>query len=514
MLEADVLIIGSGLAAFSAAYELCRHNRVVMVTKGKLDRNNSVLAQGGVAAAIGSSDHWSEHLYDTLVAGNKHCNEQAVRTLVEEGAAVVNELIHKGMKFDKNPDGTLHFGKEGAHRTNRILHAGGDATGQALFAFLKKEVLPYITVIENEMIQHLITVDGTCRGAIGQGENNKITIYHARQTVIATGGIGALYKHTSNQPLATGDGLALAYRAGAKLADLEFVQFHPTLLYQKEAKGLVSEAVRGEGGVLVNEWNERIMEGVHPFKDLAPRDVVARTIFNEMKKGRSVFLDIEKVAHFQQKFPTITSLCRKYKIQLDKKRIPVTPGAHFLMGGIEVDGYGQTSVEGLYAVGEASSTGVHGANRLASNSLLECLVFGKRTGRHILHKARTISRYPPVRYVYKDMPKTLPATRQIQHKMMDCVGIIRHENELSTIVHEFTNYLDGIPLDQEVIYSRKAATICNMLATGLLIAESSLARKESRGGHYRSDFPHENQEWEHKRIIKQSAASTKQSLIL
>ncbi len=202
------------------------------------------------------------------------------------------------------------------------------------------------------MIQHLITVDGTCRGAIGQGKNNKITIYHARQTVIATGGIGALYKHTSNQPLATGDGLALAYRAGAKLADLEFVQFHPTLLYQKEAKGLVSEAVRGEGGVLVNEWNERIMEGVHPFKDLAPRDVVARTIFNEMKKGRSVFLDIEKVAHFQQKFPTITALCRKYKIQLDKKRIPVTPGAHFLMGGIEVDGYGQTSVEGLYAVGK------------------------------------------------------------------------------------------------------------------------------------------------------------------
>lgn len=205
--------------------------------------------------------------------------------------------------------------------------------------------------------------------------------------------------------LATGDGLALAYRAGVKLADLEFVQFHPTLLYQKEAKGLISEAVRGEGGVLVNEWNERIMEGVHRFKDLAPRDVVARTIFNEMKKGRSVFLDIEKVAHFQQKFPTITALCRKYKIQLDKKRIPVTPGAHFLMGGIEVDAYGQTSVEGLYAVGEVSSTGVHGANRLASNSLLECLVFGKRTGRHILHKARTASRYTPVRYVYKGMPK-------------------------------------------------------------------------------------------------------------
>ena len=317
MLETDVLIIGSGLAAFSAAYELCRHNRVVMVTKGKIDRNNSVLAQGGVAAAIGSSDHWSEHLYDTLIAGNKHCNEQAVRTLVEEGAAVVNELIHKGMKFDKiQMVRCILEKKEPIVSIVFCMQVGMQQDKRC--SLFEKEVLPYITVIENEMIQHLVTVDGTCRGAIGQGENNKITIYYARQTIIATGGIGALYKHTSNQPLATGDGLALAYRAGAKLADLEFVQFHPTLLYQKEAKGLVSEAVRGEGGVLVNEWNERIMEGVHLFKDLAPRDVVARTIFNEMKKGRSVFLDIEKVAHFEQKFPTITALCRKYKIQLDK----------------------------------------------------------------------------------------------------------------------------------------------------------------------------------------------------
>ncbi|TYR82282.1 L-aspartate oxidase [Priestia megaterium] len=502
MYRTDVLIIGSGLAAFAAANALCRYQTVTMVTKEKVTLNNSVLAQGGIAAAISRDDRWMDHVYDTLLAGNSHCEPEMARILAKEGVELIKELISNGMMFDKSQNGELDFGKEGAHRTSRILHAGGDATGKALFSFLQKRVLPNIRLFEHETVQQLICNDEGCIGALSQNSQGKIRTFLASHVIIATGGTGGLYACTSNQRFSTGDGLALAYRIGAKLVDLEFVQFHPTLLrHEQKAVGLVSEAVRGEGGVLVNEHGDLIMKHIHPFEDLSPRDVVSRAVFKRMKQGEDIFLDISAIKDFNERFPTVTALCKKHGIDLQSNRIPITPGSHFLMGGILVNEYGETNIPHMYAVGEVACTGVHGANRLASNSLLECLVFGQRAGKHILAKEKRVVKNRVIPYQYQQVRKTLLSRSLIQEKMMKQVGIVRDAKGLSQLVQEFTETLQPISIEHHHIYPNEQWTTINMLTLGRLMALSALEREESRGAHFRSDFPESDANWERKRIM-------------
>ncbi|MDT2045330.1 L-aspartate oxidase [Priestia flexa] len=503
MHKTDVLIIGSGLAALATAYALYPYKKVTMVTKGRIEENNSILAQGGIAAAVGNHDGWQEHAYDTLAAGSSHCIEETVHILAKEGVSCVWDFIADGMKFDQLKNGDFHFGREGAHRLNRILHAGGDKTGALLFSFLKKRVLPHVEIIEHQVIQKLICDDRGCIGAIGEGRRGQMQAYLAEHVVVATGGIGGLYQYTSNHVHATGEGVMLAYDAGAELEDLEFIQFHPTLLRKgNHAVGLVSEAVRGEGGVLVTEDGEYFMKGIQPFEDLSSRDIVARAVFEQMQRGKDVFLDISEVEKFNERFPTIKALCQKANIDLSQKRIPVIPGAHFLMGGIKVNEHGETTIPYLYAVGEVACTGVHGANRLASNSLLECIVFGRRVGEHILStESRQVIDYKVDEQVSRFEESFTMNQVDIQAVMMQHVGIIRNAAGLQEAINWFEHELNLLRLKVVTSYSKQQRQRMAMLKLGKLIASSAINRCESRGAHYRSDFPYKEHSWEKQKII-------------
>ncbi|KSU88523.1 MULTISPECIES: L-aspartate oxidase [Priestia] len=502
MHKTDVLIIGSGLAALATASALYPYKKVTIVTKGSIEQNNSVLAQGGIAAAVGNHDSWQEHAYDTLAAGSSHCSEETVHILTKEGISCVFDFIANGMEFDQFQNGSLHFGREGAHRLNRILHAGGDQTGALLFAFLKKRVLPHVEIIEHQIVHKLICDEQGCIGAIGEGRKGEIQAYLAEHVVVATGGIGGLYQYTSNHAYATGDGLMLAYDVGAELEDLEFIQFHPTLLREgNHAAGLVSEAVRGEGGVLVTEDGERFMKGIQPFEDLSSRDIVARAVFGQIQKGKDVFLDISEVEKFNKRFPTIKALCQKANIHLSKNRIPVIPGVHFLMGGIKVNEHGETTIPSLYAVGEAACTGVHGANRLASNSLLECIVFGRRVGCHILSKeSRRVVEYKTNYQISRVEESLIMHQADIQAVMMQHVGIIRNGAGLRQAISWFDEELDSLDFSFTRSYPEQQRRRILMLRLGKLIASAAIHRCESRGAHYRSDFPQTSHQWEKQKV--------------
>lgn len=494
MPNADVVIIGSGVAALSVAKAICHEKNVILITKRTKQNNNTNLAQGGIAAAIASYDHPNDHYEDTLAAGCYYNNKEAVRYLVEHGPVVMKELIDSGMIFDGDERG-LHFGKEGGHSKHRILHAGGDATGKILLQQLLKEVTPYVTIIELEMVLHLVTEENRCCGVITRDEKGQIHRYDAKHVVLATGGIGGVYACTSNDESITGDGLAIAYRAGAELVDLEFIQFHPTMLYiNGEGKGLVSEAVRGEGAILRNGKGEWFMEHIHEQKELAPRDVVARAIHEQILAGEEVYLDITNIPHFAERFPTVSALCEAQQLDMKKGKIPVAPGAHFHMGGIKVNGNGETSINGLYAVGEVACNGVHGANRLASNSLLEGLVFGKRTGEYILEQEVTFRRKERADCIVASKAKALPKKQEIRQFMMKYVGIVRTEENLLYVkkwLEQYDVYDD--PMQYEEL-SDEEITVMNMLTVCYLVTKAALARKESVGGHYRSDFQQRNKE--------------------
>ncbi|EEL49146.1 L-aspartate oxidase [Bacillus cereus Rock3-44] len=492
MPSADVLIIGSGVAALSVAKEICHEKNVMIITKKSKRNNNTHLAQGGIAAAVATYDNANDHYEDTLAAGCSYNNEEAVRYLVEEGPNEIHKLVANGMKFDGDEKG-LHLGKEGAHRKRRILHAGGDATGKNLLEHLIQEVIPYVTVVEQEMVLDLIIENQTCYGVLTRDSEGNIQRYYAEHTVLATGGIGGVYAFTSNDETITGDGLAVVYRAGGELVDLEFIQFHPTMLYvDGRCCGLVSEAVRGEGAVLLNEKGQRFMLDVHPQHDLAPRDVVARAIHEQLLAGESVYVDISSIQHFEEKFPTVSALCKKNGIDVKQNRIPVVPGAHFHMGGVKTNCDGETSIPHLYAVGEVACNGVHGANRLASNSLLEGLVFGRRIGAHILSHPvqRKENKYERVDEVFTQTQ--LPRKKEIREQMMKYVGIVRTETSLLCAKKWFEQYdVQSIQL-QYRDFTNEDITIMNMLTVCQLIIEAALQRKESIGGHYRGDYPRRN----------------------
>ncbi|MBN8191111.1 L-aspartate oxidase [Bacillus sp. NTK074B] len=508
--KADIIIIGSGIAALQLARRLQEQFYVMIITKDKIKSGNSYLAQGGIAAPLGLKDSVHAHFKDTLEAGRYHQDEDGVKRLIEDGKRMVESLVKDGAPFDRKENGSLSLGMEGAHSEHRILHSGGDQTGKYLLEYLLRSLSSEkVEFVEGEMVYELVKDDrGHCCGVKTKDQDDSIRYYDAPHVVLATGGIGGIYLSTSNHPAVTGDGMALAFLSGAKLSDMEFIQFHPTLLWLNgKTCGLISEAVRGEGALLVNNEGKRIMEGVDPLLELAPRHVVAECIHKERQMGRNVYLDIRRIKDFRLKFPSISDLCLKHHISIEAGMIPVSPGCHFIMGGIVTDDTGRTNVPGLYAIGEVACTGLHGANRLASNSLLEGLVYGDRLGEFLLEKGVGRFTHPPspVDEMKEGTSLNVPFhTGDIRKGMMNGVGIIRNEDGLFTHL----KWLKEQPLTfQEHLdfNSREEIQTYFMWIVSILITESALLRTESRGGHIRADFPKEdNDEWFKRKIILQN----------
>ncbi len=501
----DVLIIGSGVAALQTALYASKTRKVTILTKTAARSSNTYLAQGGIAAAHAPYDSAAGHVKDTMEAGSRHNERDMVQFLAENGAAAIDELIGKGMFFDRDGHGRLLYGLEGAHSERRILHSGGDATGRQLVEHLLERIREAdIEIRENETaIELLLSVTGECIGVLAKNGEGSLRAYFSPFTVIATGGCGQLYPYSTNGKNATGDGYALALKAGAKLRDMEFIQFHPTGLYVNGViKGLISEATRGEGGRLVDERGTPVMEGVHPLRDLAPRHVVAAEVDRHLSVGSTIYLDIKLIKDFESRFPTISTLCKANGISLADGRIPVAPASHFMMGGIEVDRKGRTSVPGLFAVGEAACTGVHGANRLASNSLLEGIIFGKELGLFLGVLPLPKGRPKNIRMLNSLKAIQLPGQDELRARLWKAAGIVREEGGLAGLADwlEQWNPADLLTMSFKDLSVSETQTVFMLLVAGS-IAHSALWRKESRGGHIRSDYSCEAESWERASIM-------------
>ncbi len=498
-LQYDLLVLGSGIAGLRAAVEAAQSGWTVLVaTKDLLRESNTGYAQGGIAVALSSDDSVEAHVADTLMAGDGLCDERTVRVLAKDGPKRVTELMEWGAQFDRNGE-HLHFTREAAHSRNRILHAGGDSTGRELERTLvaKAGATPSIRVLPYHMCLRLIIEEGRAAGAwLFDDLRQEPAAVLARSVIVATGGAGRLFQESTNPPIATGDGMAMALEAGALMANLEFVQFHPTALFLKNApRFLLSESMRGEGAVLRNVRGERFMERYHPMGDLAPRDVVSRSIVREIKATMSshVCLDLTGLdaAFVRQRFPMIFATCLQYGLDITTQPIPVHPAAHYIMGGIETDDDGRASIAGLYAAGEAACTGVHGANRLASNSLLEGLVFGARAGaaavRDALPPPKTKAiEPPPFSRKGADLEIVNTLRRQVASLMWEGAGIVRTATGIEALRSELLQIRSLIGAGA---YHRRAFETLNMALLGEAIASCAEYRTESRGGHYREDFP-------------------------
>jgi L-aspartate oxidase len=501
-LSVDFLIIGGGVAGLRAAIALAPHGSVCVLTKDVATESATGYAQGGIAVALSDEDTVGVHYEDTLRAGDGLCNEEAVRILVEEGPERIRELISWGAEFDR--EGTkLAFGLEAAHSKKRVLHAHGDATGRELVRALIGKARSYDSVsrIPFSVVTDLMVEDGECHGALALMKR-QLTAISARATVLATGGGGQVYSVTTNPQVATADGAAIAFRAGAELVDMEFVQFHPTALFHPAAPHfLLSEAMRGEGGRLLNVKMEPFMKRYHPDAELAPRDVVSRGIISEMVEtsARHAYLDMSHLdpERVRARFPRIYETCLQFGVDITSKPIPVCPAAHYMMGGVRTGLGGATSIRGLYAAGEVACTGLHGANRLASNSLLEGLVYGARTGEAAsASPVRAAAKAPSAGTVH-----TIPAHDEIRGRlrrlMWDRVGIIRCAESLGEALGLLERW-DYI-LDKAFL-TRRELELKNMLQVAGLITRAALARKCSVGAHYRSDFPNRGERWRTRRV--------------
>jgi L-aspartate oxidase len=482
--RAPVVVVGAGLGGLATALELAPRP-VLLVTRARLGEDvASAWAQGGLAAAVGAEDSPAEHAADTHAAGDGLCDPAIVSLVTGAAPACVERLRRSGVAFDADADGRLLLGREGGHHRRRILHVR-DATGAAITRALVAELrrTPSVTVLEGVDVEDLLLRDGAVVGLAARRGVERLRIA-ASAVVLATGGLGGLYARTSNPLGARGEGLAMAARAGARLADVEFVQFHPTALeVGADPMPLATEALRGEGAVLVNTLGERFMQGQHPLADLAPRDVVARAIFRERAAGRRVFLDARAAlgVAFAERFPTVYAACRQAGLDPATQPVPVAPAAHYHMGGIAVDANGRSSVPGLWAVGEVAATGLHGANRLASNSLLEALVFGERAARDIA--ATTAAQAVAGAPLAADRRAATDDTRGLDRlrRTMDAdVGVERDAAGLARAVAAFAPLALG---------QGAGPVLRNAATTALLVATAALAREESRGGHFRSDFP-------------------------
>lgn len=503
VVETDVIVIGSGIAGLYTAIMASATQNVLLITKKSLLESNTRYAQGGIAAVTAEDDSPAYHRQDTLLAGAGLCSSAAVDVLVNEGPVGVQELIRLGTTFDVE-NGELALTKEGAHSHRRILHANGDATGYEIVRALsiQVEMLHNIEVWDDHFVIDLITEQGECHGALVQMPDGKRVFVRGRATIMCSGGAGQLYRYTTNPEVATADGIAMAYRAGAGIRDMEFIQFHPTALsYPGAPRFLISEAVRGEGAVLRNIRGERFMPKYHELQELAPRDIVARAIVSEMEATGStfVYLDIthESPEMVKHRFPTIYETCMQYGLDLSSDWIPVSPAAHYMMGGIKTNLHGESSVKRLFACGEVSSTGVHGANRLASNSLSEAVVYGSRIVERI--KSLPGPSGDPLRVSFhlgrKDAPSQAMVEKRLklQKVMVRYAGLRRNRDTLIRAAEELGRQL---PLFQSKLSKREEYEFANMLTASLLVVQGALGREESRGAHYREDYPERNDsEW-------------------
>jgi len=504
----DFLIIGSGVAGLRAAIELAHYGNVLIVTKDRATESTTEYAQGGIAVALSDEDEIGIHYEDTLKAGDGLCREKAVKILVEEGPERITELISWGAEFDR--EGTkLDFTLEAAHSRRRILHAHGDATGREIVRVLLGKVssFPSIKTYPFSFTIDLIVRNRECHGAYILKDKKIISLF-AKATVLATGGTGQIFSRTTNPAVATGDGMAVAFRAGAIVEDMEFIQFHPTSLYSPLApQFLLSEAMRGEGAILRNTKKERFMEDYHPMAELAPRDVVSRAIISEMVKTKSnhVYLDLTHLGkeYLKSRFPRIYLTCLQYNIDITKELVPVSPAAHYIMGGVKTDAEGATNVKGLYAAGEVACTGVHGANRLASNSLLEGLVFGARAGKVALEalirnkqlklSMKELTRYPMRNARHSSLPEHEEIRHELRKLMWERVGIIRCGESLGYAKERISGWSF---IQKEAPSTRRELELKNMLAVARLITEAAFLRESSVGAHYRSDYPDRSEGWQ------------------
>ncbi len=519
--KTDFLIIGSGIAGLSYALKVAEFGKVTIITKKKIQKTNTALAQGGVASVFSEIDSFEMHIQDTLASGDGLCNKEVVKMVVENGPSRIKELVEQGAVFNRQSNGKYDFslGQEGGHSAKRIVYAQ-DLTGKEIEDTLVKNVEknPNITILEDHIAVDLVTFSSSIRSGliVTEQENyccgayvlnnrtGKIETFYCTITLLATGGASKVYLYTSNPDIATGDGIAMAYRAGALVANLEFVQFHPTCLYHPKAKNfLISEAVRGEGAFLIDSNGQRFMHKYTPDLELACRDVVARAIDNELKKtgAQCVFLDItHKDSKFiKERFPNIYDRCLEYGIDMTKDPIPVVPAAHYMCGGVATDLNGKTDIQGLYAVGETACTGLHGANRLASNSLLEALVYSQKAYEFSIKEFKKISTKADIALDQWDTANTIDSDEaivvshnwdEIRRLMWNYVGIVRSDKRLEralrriqNIQKEINEYYWDFKVTSDLIELRNLATVAQ------LIIESALIRKESRGLHYNIEYP-------------------------
>lgn len=496
----DVLIIGGGIAGLTAAIGAANHWNVGVITKGKLAETTTFLAQGGIAAAMGPYDSPDLHLADTLEAGVGLCDVDAVRILVDEGPDRVRELLRLGTAFDQR-GGKLILGSEGAHSVPRVVHAGGDATGSVVASALADAIITggKAELHEDEFVVDLIIDDGRCVGALSVDREGQLTVSLARAVILACGGAGQVFAHTTNPAVATGDGHAMAFRAGAVLRDMEFMQFHPTAFYAEENPTLlVTEALRGEGAYLLDDAGDRFMAGAHPRAELAPRDVVVRNMKRVMDRDGvdRVWLDARHLdADFlRSRFPTVFTGLANRGLDLATELIPIAPASHYFVGGVVTDVWGRTSIPGLYACGETASTGIHGANRLASNSLLEGLVFGERTVRDLDHYLAESD--PIVRKIRLDLPEESRPGNDLGHVARQRARLAQSMSEGCGIVRS----AEGLSLARRTVAEIRSSLVrpalqvaelelINLLTVAEHMVVSALAREESRGVHLRSDFP-------------------------
>jgi L-aspartate oxidase len=497
----DCLVIGGGIAGLRAAIEAAEHCNVIIVCKGTLENSNTAKAQGGIASVLDKKDTFESHIADTLKTGCGICNEDIVKLVVRQGPELVDQLLRWGTEFDLI-DGHIAITLEGGHSHPRIAHAHGDETGRAIAKALTNKVkqISNIKILENFYAIDLLTNnDNKCLGIVGHDNRRGPQIIWAANTILASGGAGRLYRETTNPEVATGDGIAIAYRAGAVLQDLEFVQFHPTTLYIAGAtRALITETLRGEGAVLVDNKGERFMKDYHEAAELAPRDIVSRAILSQMLKTESthVYLDVRHFdrTFFAQRFPQINELLESFDIDISHDLIPVRPSAHYMIGGVKTDSSAKTSIENLYACGEIASTGLHGANRLGSNSLLEGLVFGKIAGRAVSQNTKADTahiRYPSIKYQIPHSDRTrldaVDVRNSLRALMWRNVGITRWGPTLVE-TQEIIKFWQRYVMDK--VFDSPGGWECqNMLTVCLLMAQSAETRKESRGVHFRRDFP-------------------------
>ncbi|MCH2599181.1 MAG: L-aspartate oxidase [Pirellulales bacterium] len=509
----DVLIIGGGLAGLRAANAVSSSNRLMIVTKDQLQQSNSNYAQGGIAGVMHPEDNFENHIQDTLTAGGSLCDQDIVDMVIKEAPDRIRELMQWGTNFDRN-SGELSLGREGGHSHHRILHALGDSTGKeiirAMIQWTRK--LRNVSILENTFTLDLLTEDGICRGALIR-QNNEMIMVWAKQTILCTGGAGQLYRESTNPSVATADGHALAYRAGAELSDMEFMQFHPTVLYiAGSSRNLITEAMRGEGAYLVDNNGHRFMNEYDQRGELAPRDVVSQAIVSQMEKKRHpcVYLDLAHLnaSYVTGRFPGIARTCEKFGINITSDRIPVRPGAHYMIGGVTVDAQGRTTLPGLWAAGEVSASGLHGANRLASNSLLESLVFGAHAGKGASDAASQMQdHYEAYQISNPNIASTneimdLPdITNSLKSLMWRFVGVRRQADTLKEALETIDRWRRYVLPAQ--FTSLQGWELQNMLTVARIMVDAAFQREESRGVHLRTDFPELDNNWNrHLRISK------------